>query len=398
MSDTQVGLLTGLAFAVCYALLSLPFAYLSDRRSPRMILVACTLIWSAMTALGGLAVSFLFLAMTRFGVALGEAGAVPSSHALIARKIGPTRRGVAIGVFSMGMPIGTMAGFGFGGAINDMFGWRAALLGAGAIGCVIGIFTMLVVGPTPPRPRKPGGAEPFLTTSVQLLSAPAFRWPFVGAVTLGFAATPFYAFATPFLIRTYGYSASQAGMAFGLLQGLSGVSGTLLGGRGFDRVARNRSRAMLATPAILFLIAAVTTTAALFVPIGWLCIVLFLPAMFAFAFTLPYPFGSAHLVAGQGREAMASSLGMIGSSLIGPAIGPLVVGIVSDTATAANIANGLGLGLLIVPFACLLTAAASIAGFEDQGRHSQMTLAWMTRGQPSTRLRVSVRPSRGDPI
>lgn len=359
LSDTQVGLLTGVAFAVCYALLSLPFAYLSDRGSPRAILVLCTLVWSVMTAMGGLAASFMLLAMTRFGVAIGEAGAEPSGHALIARKVSPMHRGVAIGVFSMGMPIGTMAGFGLGGAINDMFGWRAALMGAGMMGCLIGIFALLAIGPTPPRrPQRGADTQSFVGASMQLLASPPFRWLVVGAVTLGFAATPFYAFATPFLIRTHGYSASEAGLAFGVLQGISGVAGTLLGGRGFDRVARHKSSAMLAAPAILFIIAAVTTTMALFVPVGWLCIVLLLPAMFAFAFTLPYAFGSAHLVAGRGREAMASSLGMIGSSLIGPAIGPLLVGVISDAASAAHVANGLGLGLLVVPVATMLTATA----------------------------------------
>ncbi|WP_420140908.1 MFS transporter, partial [Sphingomonas sp.] len=114
LSDTQIGLLTGLPFALCYALLSLPLARASDRGSPRLVLVTCIAVWSAMTALGGIAASFAFLAFTRFGVALGEAGATPAGHALIARSIGPARRGLGIGIFSMGIPLGTMAGFALG--------------------------------------------------------------------------------------------------------------------------------------------------------------------------------------------------------------------------------------------------------------------------------------------
>lgn len=161
LSDTQMGLLTGVAFAVCYALLSLPLARAADRGSPRLVLVSCVLIWSVMTTLGGFAASFMFLALTRFGVAFGEAGAVPAGHALIARKIEPERRGLAIGLFAMGIPLGTMAGFAAGGAIADIFGWRVVLMGAGAIGVLIGFLTILVAGPTPRLHVTATGNEPF---------------------------------------------------------------------------------------------------------------------------------------------------------------------------------------------------------------------------------------------
>lgn len=355
LSDTQIGLLTGLAFAVCYTLMSLPLARVSDRGSPRLVLITCTLVWSAMTALGGLAAGFIFLAMTRFGVAVGEAGAVPSAHALIARKIRPGLRGMAIGIFSMGIPLGTMAGFAIGGAMADTLGWRAALIGAGAFGFVIALLAVAVLGPTPPLKQASTNAEPFLHASMKLLASPGFRWLFIGAIFAGFAAAPFYAFAAPFLIRTHGLTASEAGLAFGLLQGLMGIAGTLLGGRGFDRAVRSGTGRLLGPPAVMFLIASVTTAAALFMPVSGLSIALLVPAMLAFAFMLPWSFGTAHMVAGRGREAMASSLAMIGSGLLGPALGPLIVGLTSDAATSAGIPNGLGIGLLLVPIACVLT-------------------------------------------
>lgn len=358
LTDTEIGLLTGLAFAVCYSLLSLPLARASDRGSPRSVLVSCILLWSAMTAFGGFAASFLLLAITRFGVALGEAGAVPAGHALIARKIRPERRGLAIGLFAMGIPLGTMVGFAGGGAIGDALGWRTALVGAGAIGGLIALLTYLVLGPTPPLERTAVNSEPFLASSRRLLASPAFRWLFVGAVLLGFAAAPFYAFSAPFLIRTYGFSASEVGLAFGFLQGLMGVVGTLLGGRWFDRAVSSGTGKVLGPPAILFLIASVATTAALFAPTGWLSIALLVPGMLSFSFMLPWAFGAAHLVAGEGKQAQASSLVMIGSGLFGPALGPVIVGMVSDAVTSAQMSNGLGFGLLIVPVASVLTAIA----------------------------------------
>ena len=159
LSDTEMGLLTGLAFAVCYSLLSLPLARESDRGSPRLVLVSCILLWSAMTAFGGFAASFLLLALTRLGVAIGEAGAVPAGHALIARKIRPERRGLAIGLFAMGVPLGTMIGFAAGGAIGDALGWRTAMVSAGAIGFVIGLLAFIVPGPTPMLSARPSTAN-----------------------------------------------------------------------------------------------------------------------------------------------------------------------------------------------------------------------------------------------
>lgn len=358
LSDTQIGLITGIAFAICYALLSLPLARVSDRGSPRLVLVSCIVVWSVMSALGGLATGFFTLAATRFGVALGEAGATPSAHALIARRIGIDRRGLAIGVFSMGIPLGTMIGFAVGGALSDTFGWRITLIGAGMTGILIGLLAFFVAGPTPPIGSHAEKRGSFRQASLRLLRTPGFRWLFIATVTLGFAAAPFYAFATPFLIREHGFSTAQAGLIFGLLQGLMGILGTVIGGRGFDRQVRAGGQRLLLAPAILFLVASGTTAAALFVPGDVLAVALFVPAMLSFSFALPWSFGSGHLVAGKGNEALASSLGMIGAGLLGPAFGPLVVGVVSDAATVSQTPNGLGLGLLIVPVASLLTGVA----------------------------------------
>ncbi|KAM3109674.1 MFS transporter [Phormidesmis sp. 146-33] len=355
LTDTQVGLIVGIPFAVCFTLFLLPLARASDRGSPRFVLISCILLCSAMTALGGFATSLVFLVLTRFGVASGVAGITPSGHKLIARKINPERRGLALGIFSMGIPLGAMVGFAAGGAIGDTLGWRVALFGAGAIGGLVALLAMFFVEPTPPLKSMAANVEPFLQSSLELLSSPAFRWLFITAIGIGFATAPFYIFCAPFLIRTHGYTASEVGLVIGLLQGLMGIVGSLLGGRGLDRAIRSGTKGLLLLPAILFLIIAVVTTAALFVPIGWMSVLLLVPGMFTFAFILPWIFGTAHLVAGKGKEAMASSLGMIGSALLGPALGPLLVGMISDAATSAQMPNGLALGLLICPIACFLS-------------------------------------------
>jgi len=360
LTDTQIGLMTGAAFAVCYTLLSLPLARAADRGSPQLVLIVCLLVWSTMTALGGMAASFLFLALTRFGVAVGEAGAVPSGHALIVRLVPPERRGLAIGLFSMGIPLGTMVGFAAGGAVADTLGWRTALVGAGAAGGLAALLAMLVIRPTPPQPPIAGDDQPFLASALRLAVTPGFRWLLIGGVAIGFGTAPFYAFSAPFLIRTHEYTAGQVGLAFGLLQGLMGVVGTLLGGRALDRAVRSGSGHVLRPPALALLIAAPALAGGLFAPEGWMSIALFVPGMFAFAFLLPWAFGAAHLVAGPGRQALASSLMMIASGLLGPALGPVLVGMVSDAATEAGMPNGLGIGLLIVPIGVALSGLACL--------------------------------------
>jgi hypothetical protein len=138
------------------------------------------------------------------------------------------------------------------------------------------------------------------------------------------------------------------------------VAGALLGGRGFDRAVRSGQGRIIGLPGWLFLISAVTTAAALLAPTGWMSIVLFIPTMFCFALLLPWAFGAAHLVAGPGKQAMATSLMLIGSGLVGPALGPVIVGAVSDAAAAEGLSNTLGLGLLIVPVASVLTGIAAL--------------------------------------
>ncbi len=358
LSDTQLGLVNGLAFAVCYSLMSLPLARIADRGSPRALLIGCLLVWSAMTAFGGLATSFALLAVSRFGVALGEAGGAPAAHAIIARQVSAESRGLAIGVFAMGIPVGTMVGFAVGGAVADTLGWRTALFGAGVIGALLAALTFVAIRATPPMRVASVAAEGFFQSSFRLLNTDAFRWLFIGAVAAGFAAAPFYAFGAPFLMRTYGYSASEVGLAFGLLQGLTGIAGTMIGGRMFDRAVRSGSGRVLGPPGVLFLVASVTTAAALFAPAGWMSIALLTPGMLSFAFLLPWGFGAAHLMAGPGKEAMATSLIMIGSGLFGPALAPVLVGLISDAATAADMPNALGLGLLIGPAASVAAGCA----------------------------------------
>ena len=130
LSDTALGLLAGPAFAVFYAVLGIPIARYADRASTnRVTLISVSLaLWSAMTALCGVAQNFVQLLLARIGVGVGEAGFTPAAHSLITDSVPPEKRSSAIAFFGLGVPIGSLFGLIIGGIVNDLYGWRAALL------------------------------------------------------------------------------------------------------------------------------------------------------------------------------------------------------------------------------------------------------------------------------
>lgn len=204
----------------------------------------------------------------------------------------------------------------------------------------------------------------FTKSSLNLLSSPGFLWLFIAANAVGLASAPFYIFAASFLIRTYELTTSEVGVSFGALQGLTGLLGALLAGRLFDASVKAGRKHFLLAPGLVLLIASFTTTAALFAPSVQISILLLVPLMFAFSFMLPLAFGTAHLVSGDGRQAAASSLLLIGSGVLGPTFGPFIVGTISDQVTAADMPNGLCWALLLVPLASLVSAVSILIANE----------------------------------
>src|SRR5690606_20322134 len=126
LSDTQLGLLGGLAFALFYTVLGIPIARFAERGNRVAIISGAVAVWSGFTALCGTATSFWQILLYRFGVGVGEAGCAPPAHSLISDYVKPEKRASALALYSMGVPIGTFAGFALGAVIAANFGWRAA--------------------------------------------------------------------------------------------------------------------------------------------------------------------------------------------------------------------------------------------------------------------------------
>ena len=145
LSDTQLGLLSGLAFALFYATLGIPIARLADRYNRINIISTAVAVWSIMTALCGSATSFVQLFLARVGVGIGEAGGGPPSHSTIADYFGPSERSFAISIYSLGATIGALMGLIMGGYVAEHYGWRMAFFVAGVPGLALAILVKLTV-------------------------------------------------------------------------------------------------------------------------------------------------------------------------------------------------------------------------------------------------------------
>ena len=254
LSDTQLGLLTGFAFALVYIFAGIPIAYMADRGNRRNIIAIAVTVWSGMTAVSGFAQNYTQLLLARMGVGIGEAGGSPPAHAMISDYFPPAQRATAMGIYSTGVHIGVFVGFLIGGVITESMGWRMAFMVVGLPGILFAIVFRLTVK-EPQRGRWETADEasfkPTLGETLRLLVRYRSFW-YLAAGT-GFTAFAGYGngnFAPPFVMRVHGLSASEAGIAMAILGGSSGLIGTLLGGRLADRLAKRDPRWYAWLPAI----------------------------------------------------------------------------------------------------------------------------------------------------
>ena len=203
LSDLQLGLVTGLAFAVFYSILGLPLAWLADRFNRVRLLSAACALWSAMTAVCGFANSFATLFLARIGVGVGEAACVPTSHSIISDYFGPEGRTRALAVFAMGIPVGTLAGLWIGGVVADAYGWRVAFFILGVPGILLALLAWLTVreperaADAPPAPRLGDAVR-------QLFAMPAYLRLTFAAALASLAGYGLVAFLGVYFVRQHG--------------------------------------------------------------------------------------------------------------------------------------------------------------------------------------------------
>lgn len=262
LTDTQLGMVTGLAFALIYTFLGVPIAWLADRTHRVRIVAAACAVWSLFSAACGLAVSFPTLALARLGVGLGEAGGSPPSYSVIADYFPPQRRGVGLAIYSLGVPLGTMVGSAAGAWIDKAYGWRMAFFAVGAPGVLLALLVLILVR-EPPRGRfdaKAAGASDHAAGLPLIQTIGLFftnRTLTLTALSSGLSAFCGYAMLnwTPsFLIRIRHMERGEIAVYFSLLVGITGVIGTFGSGWLVDRFARLSRRAYALVPMAAFMI------------------------------------------------------------------------------------------------------------------------------------------------
>jgi MFS transporter, Spinster family, sphingosine-1-phosphate transporter len=367
LSDRQLGLLSGVAFALFYTTLGLPIARVAERRS-RVGVIAISLgLWSAMTALCGMARSVPQLVLARLGVGLGEAGYAPTAQSLIADLVPPERRATALSFFSLGIPAGMLIGAIAGGWLAQSFGWRMAFLWLGLPGIALAILLALTLR-EPPRPA-PSAANPSLIEVARTLwRAPGFTHIAAGASIASFAGYGLTSFAVPLLMRRYGLPVGEAASGFGLVAGVAIGLGIGSGGWLTDRIksAGRGGRVAASGAAVAGLLFPLVLSAGD-------------PRLLAIGAVAPL--AGAHLYFGPTygltvnsvdarSRATAIAILLMAMNAIGLGLGPLTVGALSDVFTQAILP---GYSPVCHSSAC---AAASAQGLSNALRIDVLLYLW----------------------
>jgi MFS family permease len=332
LSDTQLGLLGGIAFALFYSSVAIPVAIFADRKGRSGTIAVSLALWSGFTALCGMATSFWQLFLCRLGVGIGEAGGVAPSYALIADSFPPERRARALAIFSLGIPLGSAAGVLFGGLVAASFGWRSAFVAVGLAGLAFApVFRWLVRDA--PRVENAPAAPPVKEVWGSLKAKPSFWLLAFGAASssmLGYGV----AFWLPQLLqRSFGLDLVQTSQFYGAILLIGGVAGVLLGGWLGDRAGAKDKAGYARLPAIAFVLAVPLYALAIYGGSATVAFPLFvLCQALAYIWLGPVIAAVQHLVP-LPRRATASAVFLFVNNLIGIGAGTLVMGALSDALT-----------------------------------------------------------------
>lgn len=343
LSDTQLGLLTGIAFSLFYSIMGVPIARWSDRGNRIRIIGITTIAWSGAVAMCGFVTNFVQLALVRVGVAIGEAGCVPPAHSLIAEHFSREERPRAVSRYMLGIPISLFVGFFFGGWLNEQFGWRITFILLGVPGLFLGALAWLTLRETRQSSTESNSSQSEAVSAKEAVAPPtllavflflwrqkAFRHLLFAFSVSSFFVAGLSQWKPSFFIRSYGLGTAELGFWLAVIYGAGGLVGTLAGGELAARFASRNERLQLG---VMALVHAILGVASVFV---------YLPDNLAVSFTMmglvliggaatngPL-FATIQTLVPEQMRATSVSLVYLSANLIGLGLGPLAVGYLSD--------------------------------------------------------------------
>lgn len=366
LSDAQLGMLSGVAFALFYATLGLPIARLADRHNRvRIIAVSCA-IWSGFTVCCGMAGNFIQLAAARVGVGVGEAGCSPPSYSLIADYFPPNQRGYAMSLYSLGIPLGITLGTAFGAVVANAYGWRIAFIAAGAPGLMLALLLLTTV-------REPvrGGLDSVVKTSSNsslmkslrsFFSDPVLRSTALSAGLSAFCGYGATAWAPAYLIRTMGMTLPEVALWYSLVNGIAMASGIFLSGWVADRWARTNPGAYALMPGLGLLITIPFFIGFLLAPSWPLALALFVVPGLTFSMYLAPALSVIQNAVHPSERSTSGAILLLMINLIGLSGGPFLVGWVSDQLSPSMGAESLRAGLAALIPAVILAVIVLFRG------------------------------------
>jgi predicted MFS family arabinose efflux permease len=375
LMDWQLGLLSGFVFAVFYSVLGLPIAHLSESVGRKRVVATALAFWSVMTALSGAAQNFIHLLILRIGVGVGEAGGSPPSHSMISDIFPLRRRALALSIFSMGVYIGYLFAYGFGGWVAESLGWRTTFIVVGLPGILVALLVAITVK-EPPRGMaeriESGNLEhtiddedsvrPSFRDTVRLLwSRRSFRHIAMAASLQSLAGYGVGNFVPSFIIRSYDMAIGDVGWRLALIMGIGGVVGVVSSGWIADRLARRGEKWYVLTPAIALLVTLPLTVFAFSALTPGSMFLSYVPYVVLGAMWLGPCLAVTHSLVGLRQRAVASAALFFIVNLIGLGLGPLIVGSLSDL-LRADYGDAGGLSYAIIGTA-LVAKTWSIAHF-----------------------------------
>lgn len=354
LSDTQIGFVTGLAFAFFYTVMGIPLALLADRRNRARLVCLCSALWSAMTAASGAATGFASLVASRMGVGIGEAGLTPTATSLVGDLFPPRARGTALGIYISAVPVGTMLAGLVGGWLASAWGWRATFHALGALGLALTVVFWLTFREPArgrfdePASRPRQASYSFLETVAHLYGMRSCRYFFAAFAIVGFVGAAINNWSPAFFMRSHGMDLMQMAASVGLVFGIGGAVGMVGGGWMADGFSRRGPASYLKMPAVAVLLALPLYFAAFLVGRTSVAVALLVVPVTVGAVILPPVLALLQRLTPHNMRAVSVAVFLIVVHLVGMGFGPVLVGRFSDAIQPLAGADSLRWALLCV--------------------------------------------------